>query len=371
MIHSPIGDATMMTRTLLLPIAALLLAAAPAGAQDSLQGKIPGKLINNPASLDWSGNGKDYQKRGITGADIPGGGAAAHYVITRRGTHPYDVTADIPVIDDIAKGDDVTIGFWARTVSAETPDHQGTIGVRVQQNSAPWQGFADTTVAIGPAWKWHEVTGASTLALPKGTAIVSLQLAGARQTIDIGQMIVVKGAQAITPATPSAAPAAADLPPQLVGKGRLLNRPDNRAWGFTGPDASHLEQADKTIYLGKSTRFTSPGVGAHPWDISAQVPIDEAIAETDQLLIAVAARTISAATDDGKATIGLRIQNNTPPDYPGFAETTIKPGTNWQLIQMRVSGPDAVPAGKAVLALHFAGAQQVVDIGPVYILKTN
>lgn len=360
----------MTIRTLLVPLAASLLAATPAGAQDALQG-IPGKLINNPATLDWSGNGKDYQKRGITGADIPGGGAAAHYVITRRGTHPYDVTADIAVTQDIAKGDDVTIGFWARTVSAETPDHEGTIGLRVQQNSAPWPGFIDKTLAIGPAWKWYEVTGAATLALPKGTAIVSLQLAGARQTIDIGQMIVIKGAKAIAPTAPNAATAAVELPPQLAGKGRLLNHPDSRAWGFAGPDASHADQPDKTIYLGKSTRFTSPGVGAHPWDISTQIPIDDAITESDQLLIAFAARTVSAATDDGKATIGVRIQNNTPPDYPGFANTTIKAGSNWQLIQFRVSGPDAVPAGKAVLALHFAGAQQVVDIGPVYILKTN
>jgi hypothetical protein len=46
--RSLVGEATMTIRTLFVPLAAGLLAAAPAGAQDALQGKLPGKLINNP-----------------------------------------------------------------------------------------------------------------------------------------------------------------------------------------------------------------------------------------------------------------------------------------------------------------------------------
>jgi hypothetical protein len=86
-------------------------------------------------------------------------------------------------------------------------------------------------------------------------------------------------------------------------------------------------------------------------------------------LIAIAARTESAATPDGKAKVGVRVQSNTPP-FDGFAQNSFTVGPNWQLIRIRTTATQGFAPGTASVALHFAGAAQVVDIGPVYVLKT-
>ena len=64
----------------------------------------------------------------------------------------------------------------------------------------------------------------------------------------------------------------------------------------------------------------------------------------------------------------MRVQSSEPP-HEGFADNLFKVGPNWQLIRVRTTATQAIPAGKATIALHFAEAPQVVDIGPVYVFK--
>lgn len=359
---------------LALPLVLMLGAPSALHAQarnpaiDALDAQIPGTIINDPTRLDWAVNGTGMKTKPFRDAAIPGGGAATRYSVSQALAKPWEAQASIPLTDALARGEEATVGFWARLASGGTIDGKGTIAVRFQLNENPWPGFADSTISVTPQWQWYEATGVATTDLPKGKGIVTLQLGGARQEIEIGQAIVVKGAGSIVAGAQSAA---VELPPMLAGKGKLLNRPDRREWGYSGPGSSRSTQEDRTIFLGQSTRMTSPSVGANPWDISAQVPIEQGVAEGDQLLIAVAAKTVSAATTDGKASVGIRIQDNSPPTYDGFINAAFKAGPNWQLIQLKVTSPMAIAPGKAVLALHFAGAQQVVDIGPVYVLKTN
>ena len=211
--------------------------------------------------------------------------------------------------------------------------------------------------------------------------MVALQLAGAKQTVQIGQVIVVSGAKAIvggaTPAAAQGADAAVaalaqaiELPDPLKGSGRLIDRPDVRGWGNTGPAGSSAEIDDPTIWLGKATRFTVAAKGENCWDVATSIPLHEGIAVGDKLLIAIAARTESAATDDGKAIVGIRVQSSDPP-YQGFADHLFKVGPKWQLIRIQTVATEAIADGKATVALHFAEAPQVVDIGPVYVFKTE
>ena len=144
--------------------------------------------------------------------------------------------------------------------------------------------------------------------------------------------------------------------------------PDRRGWGHSGPQGSFEELADQAIWLNKATRFTVKEKGANRWDVSTAIPLDEGIAVGDKLLIAIAARTESASTEDGKAVVGVRVQSSEPP-HEGFADNLFKVGPNWQLIRVHTVATQAIPAGKATLALHFAEAPQVVDIGPVYVFK--
>ena len=360
------------TRTILTSLAAGALALpAAAMAQDlspelqALDEKLPGTLINDPTAIDWPAIGTGFKSRAFAEEGLPGGGAAREFAIAKAGPQPYAIQAFVPLLSNIEKGETVTVGFWARAIEARTDDGKGVLGVRFQQNAEPWPGFGDATVKLGPQWEWHEVSGVATTDIGRRNAVVTLQLAGARQTVQIGQTIVVKGAPRIANDTP----AAIELPEPLRAEGgHLANRPDRRGWHHSGPAGSAVERDDRTIWLGKATRFTVAEKGANRWDVGTAVPIEEAVEPGDKLLIAIAARAEAASTDDGAALVGIRVQSSEPP-HAGFADNQFKVGPKWQLIRMRTTASEAIPAGKATIALHFAEAPQTVDIGPVYVIK--
>lgn len=352
------------------PPAARPAAPAASGALGELQKQLPGKLINDPTSIVWPTQGNSLKVKPVQDAAIPGGGAARRYSVPGKLANAWEAQALVPLTASIQPGQTVTVGFYARTISAKTPDGKGVIGVRFQQNAAPYYGFADTTLSIGPEWQWYEVSGVAGKAIFKDVATVSLQLGGAAQEVEIGQTMVIEGAPSIqkTVVTTAAAPEP-ELPPQLQGQGVLLNRPAERGWGNNGTGGSWQDRDEPKIWLGKATRFTATAVGVNPWDLGTAIPITGAIQPGDKLLIAVAARTESATTPDGKAKVGIRIQSNTPP-YDGFAQNTFSVGPNWQLIRIRTTATQGFAPGTASVALHFAGAAQAVDIGPVYVIKT-
>jgi hypothetical protein len=362
--------------------AGVLALSGPAPAQDlspellALDAKLPGTLVNDPTRLDWATQGTQFKSKGITDPAIPGGGAAAQFEIRQAGPNPYSIQAFVPLLSKIVRGDTLTVGFYARTIASSAADGKGVIGVRFQQNADPWPGFGDATVKVGSDWEWHEVSGVATINVPKETAVAALQLAGAKQTIQIGQTIVVKGASAIqgsAAAGPSAADvlsAAAELPDPLKGIGRLIDRPELRNWADSGPSGSYAQRDDGTIWLGKATRYSVAAKGQNRWDVGTAIPVGEAIAEGDKLVIAFAAKTVSASTADGKALVGVRVQSSDPP-YDGFADHLVAVGPKWQLVRLETTATKAFPAGKATVALQFAEAAQVVDIGPVYVFKVE
>ncbi len=364
--------------------AALLCFAGPATAQlppelAAFDAQVPGDLINDPTRIDWESYGQNYETSGRQAADIPGGGAARVFNVKAKGANPYDVAANVPLLVQIDEGDRVTVGFYARTVSTERTDGKGIIGVRFQENAAPYGGFGDTNVLIGSDWEWYEVSARADKRIRKADAIVALQLAGAKQQIEIGQAIVVKGSETIVAKTTVAAdavqptlkdPATIEMPDSLRTAGQLINDPTQRGWAHGGTAGSWQELDVPEIWLQKATRFTATQVGENRWDLSTSVPFATAVKEGDQMMVAVIARTISAETEDGKGVIYARIQGGFPP-YEGFGDKVFKIGDRWQMVNLPFTATRGYGAGDATVTLHFAGARQSVEVGPVYVFKTN
>ncbi len=376
----------MFLRTSTLALAfsasALGLASLPVAASAQLppelaafDEQLPGDLINDPRDLVWPIEGADLEVEGVQDSSIPGGGAARRYETSAKGAELWSSQTYAPLLAGIARGETVTIGFHARTISADTADGKGVIAVRVQESGPPYGGFADDTLSIGPDWDWYEVTGTANAAYGRGDARVVFQFGGAKQVVEIGQTIVVKGASSILgtvqPKTPE--PVARDepmVPEMLADAGTLLNRPDVREWTRSAVVGTIEDRDDATIWLGKATRFSLDTPGDNDWDLVAGIPIEQTVAAGDKLLIAIAAKTVEAQTPDGKGLVGMRIQDRTPP-YDGFAENLFTVGENWQLVRINITAPRDLPAGSTELALHFAAEAQSIDIGPVYIFKTK
>jgi hypothetical protein len=363
--------------------AALLALATPAGAElppelAAFDEQVPGDLINDPTRIDWASYGPDLEAGARQAADIPGGGAARVFDMKSRADFPYRAAATIPLLADIKSGDQVTVGFYARVISTERSDGKGIVGVRFQENVAPYGGFGDSNVLIGSEWEWHEVTARADRRIRKADAIVTLQLAGAKQKIEIGQTVVVRGSPTIlakqaAPARP--APTLKDastieMPDGLRNMGQLVNDPTARSWAHGGTGGKWQDVDVPEIWLQKATRFTTTQVGENRWDLTTAIPILPAMKEGDTYTVAVVARTLSAQTEDGKGLIYARMQGAMPP-YEGFGDKVFKIGDRWQLVNLPFTATRGFGPGDATVTLHFAAAAQSIEVGPVYVFKTN
>ena len=159
----------------------------------ALDDALPGQLVNDPSRLDW--NNYNLKAKGYADPLAPGGGAAIQVDVRSNG-NPWDAGFAIPLFGKIEAGETVTIGFYAK---AAKKTEQGQIGVRFQRDRDPYPGFGDTTLTVGPEWKFHEVSATAERDIPTGEAVVALQVGGQRQSLEIGQAIVVVGAPSVLP----------------------------------------------------------------------------------------------------------------------------------------------------------------------------
>jgi Cellulase (glycosyl hydrolase family 5) len=348
------------------PPATAATARQPTPELQALDDATPGILINDPSRLDWEIFGNGQTSKPVKSADIPGGGAALQIVVPKAGATLYEIGANAPISDGIKSGTDVTAVFWARAPKSAASDGKGRIGVRFQQNSAPYPGFGDTTLLIGSEWKQYEVSARADRDIAKGQAVLGFQLSGAKQTIEIGQTIIVSGAKSILSKQVTAA-SAIELHPKLIGKGEVITDYSTQNWPIHGTGVTHKTVPAKEVPGGQAVQFSIAAAGTNPHDIGLTIPVTRTINEGNVLILAVLARTISGDTPDGKGRVGVRIQQNAPP-YPGFAENTLSIGPNWGLYQLRTQARITIEAGQGAVSVQLAGAKQVIEIGQVYLI---
>ena len=339
----------------LVAAVSIVLAASPQAA------KADPKIINDPSRLDWNYYG-NYSIKPLPGVDIPGKGAVE--VKVDRGAKLYDAGANIP-IGPITKGHDYVIRIWVRTVSSNAKDGKGKILVRFFRNEDPYPGFGDTLIDIGTEWQAYEVHARADQSIPRDAG-VGLQLAGAKQVLQIGQAMVAEDATTLAN-QPTKAVAEDPLPPAIVGKGTLLNDPTNRRWVAYG-DTLTTFATTTDVYTRHATIMRVSAAGKNGYDAGLNAPIRDAIKKGDKLIVAILARSKSADTSDGIGMVQLHLQQNQAP-YPGWGEAGIKLTPNWRLYQWETVSEMDLPAGQGELAIHAGLAKQEIEVGPVYLIR--
>ncbi len=347
----------------------LILCQAPAAFADeaelaALQAALPGKLMNDPTSIDWSVYGQGQKNKRVKTPGI-GGGAALQVTSPSALAAAHDIGVNVPLKAGVAPGQAITIAFWARAVSADTPDGNGRVGLRIQMDGPPWSGFGDNILSIGPDWKLHEVKVLANTAIEAGHATLGFQMAAAKQVIEIGQLFVLD--MGMKPAAAGGAqPVAIRMPVPEGLPGTLLNDPASLDWGVYGTQ-SHAKVTTPGTGGGYALRVTSPTAEEKAFAIGVSVPLLPAITTGQSITIAFWARTVEADTPDGNGKLGLRIQMNGPP-YTGFGDNMLSIGKDWKLYQVKAQSNLEVAAGKAVLGFQMAAARQVVELGQIYVL---
>jgi len=351
-------------RYVLTVAAAIALLSGPMGAVHA-QSSGDFQVINDPTSLDWEFYGTGYKMTPIRNPTFPNG--AAVEVDVKKGHDPYSAGANIHLNQPIVKGRNYVVRFWARTLSADSGNGKGQILVRFFRNGDPYPGFGDAVIEVGPNWSIYEVTGKSTVDSPTDKAVVGMQLASVRQTLQIGQAIVAEGATTLEGRTLKIV-APDPVPPQLASKGEVINDPENRSWTHYGRLLASVAPTTTEVYTRKAVLLSVSAAGQDGADAGVNAPIRGAIAKGDDLIVAVLARAKSAATPDGQGVIRLRLQSNQSP-YPGFGDQEIKLAANWRLYQWHVQSEMDLPANAGEVAIHAGLARQDVEIGPVYVVR--
>lgn len=186
----------MIIRNSIIAVSAISLMASAAIAKQpnavlqAIDDALPGTLINDPTVVDWVVYGNSKKPKQVAAPETPGQ-FAMQLKVVKKGTQKYDMGVNIPIRTGITSGNMITVAFWARAVKADTADGNGIVGVRINENKEPYDGFGDQGMKIGSEWKLYEAKMRATMTVAAGQAVAGFQLAGAKQTIEIGQVYIL------------------------------------------------------------------------------------------------------------------------------------------------------------------------------------
>ncbi len=165
------------------------IAAAPAQtpaqtpAQAATGGGIFDKAVNKPG-IGWNIYGPNQSARQVAAAEVPGG-AAVRVQVTRAGANPWDVGGAYASAKPIGAGDTLLVMVYLRAPNAKDADGV-PIPIGATEADAPYTPIAADTAKVGSTWKRYFATGVTAKALAAGKAQISVQLAGAKQVIEVG-----------------------------------------------------------------------------------------------------------------------------------------------------------------------------------------
>ena len=173
---------------------ALMIAALPSGGVDqaapsaAAQPSIFDKAVNAPG-IGWAPYGPNQSARQVPAPDVPGGNAV-QIKVTKAGVNPWDSGAAYPTIKPIAAGDTMLVMVFLRAPNA-TDAAPVTIPLGAGGSEPPYIPIATEPVQVGPTWKRYYVSGVANQAYAAGKANITVQLAGAKQVIEVGPAFLI------------------------------------------------------------------------------------------------------------------------------------------------------------------------------------
>jgi len=175
-------------------LAAFCIAAAAAVALPHVaraQDDLVNKIINRPPVTAW-------QLQGISGKPNVRNDAAVQYGkalrvdVPGKGEHRWSIAASNPIDKPVKAGDNLVLAFWARLEKGENGATTATLPYNsVQMSHEPYTALFSAPATIGPEWKMVEIKGKADRAYAAGDLNVSIHLATAKQTVDLGPVFVL------------------------------------------------------------------------------------------------------------------------------------------------------------------------------------
>lgn len=346
---------------------------------DSTATDVLKNMINSPTADSWNVYGA---VSGLHEDLTVQAGKAMRITVTKKGENPWDAAASDAIVKPVTKGDVILVAFWAR--AEEPPKGSDTVllnSVSVGITKAPYTSFVAEPVTISGKWQMYYASGVADADYKAGQLNVGIQLASEAQVIALGPVFVLdfgpnydrsklprnKTAPPIAPASmaPSALNAAlATLQAKLPVKGALISDPAQAPFLF-GPDLSGHAIDDTTVPGGKALRVATAKAGAHPWDDGATVALTGGIRKGDTVVLAAYLR----AKDTSAQITEIGVHMSASPWTAIATASASLPANQWRLVYASGVAAADYPVDAVNAGLQLGQAQQMIDIGPIFVLN--
>lgn len=172
---------------ILAAVVAAPFAVAPfaASAQDLMS-----RSLNPPAADQWGSFG-DGESHKLIKDDGVRGGWAYQVSASKPGQNPWAVQAGISTDRPVKSGDVILLAFWAKAVTPPAGAAAISAPAVIQEAAAPYTPIGQATLSVTPDWKLYYVTGTAQKNYPPQGLGVSVQLASAAQTVDLGPVFLL------------------------------------------------------------------------------------------------------------------------------------------------------------------------------------
>ncbi|MFN3816113.1 hypothetical protein [Brevundimonas sp.] len=162
-----------------------------ASAQSSGGDDILEQVINSPPVQSWQVTGLRATPRPVRAEGVVGE-QAIRVAVPRAGANPWDIAGRMTIAGAIRQGDTILLAVWARAHTPPEGQRFGLIsGVRVEQSTAPYTAIAQDSATVPSEWTLVYASGVAQQDYPGGSTNVSVHLAGAAQTIELGPAFVL------------------------------------------------------------------------------------------------------------------------------------------------------------------------------------
>lgn len=162
-------------------------AAQYTSALSELRAKLPpdARMINMPGIANWKVNGNPQTS--IVGAEGISGGKAISIVVDKRRDNPWDIGVAMPINEGISEGDTLFLAVQIRASAADNEAQSGVIASsKIEESGGAYTMIADTAAQVGDKWTTLYSIGVATKDYAAGSTHITVHLAAARQTIEIG-----------------------------------------------------------------------------------------------------------------------------------------------------------------------------------------
>jgi hypothetical protein len=184
-------QAAILCLALAAPLAAVAGQQPAAPAEDDIASRIISTPVPSAYRLDGVRSGG-----GVRRDPAVQGGKALRVPVPGRSEQAWSVSVAVPITRAVRSGDLLVLAFWARLERGEDGATSTVLPYNaVQMSGAPYTAVFNGPVTIGPEWRLVELRGRANRDYAAGELNVSIHLATARQTVDIGPVFVLNMGQ--------------------------------------------------------------------------------------------------------------------------------------------------------------------------------